>query len=223
MEMIFYLKDMFTGIIEDIGEIIEVERRTGLFRIGVKTRIPISEIKEGDSICVDGVCLTVTNVTSYAFFCDVSQETLKVSTLGEKKRGDKVNLERALKADGRFQGHIVTGHVECVGVIVDKKKVGESFIFEIKIPDEFTKYVVKKGSIAVDGVSLTVNDQSGNRFSVNIVPYTYSKTTIGIKRVGEKVNIETDIIGKYVERLLLREKKGIDYDFLFKHGFIRGD
>lgn len=213
---------MFTGIIEDIGEVLGIETRSGLSRMSIRPNIPLSEIKEGDSISVDGVCVTVTSVSSYEFSFDVSLETLKVTTLGEKKKGDKVNLERALKVDGRFQGHIVTGHVECVGTIVEKRNLGDSLQLEIMIPKELTRYVVKKGSIAVDGISLTVNDQSDNRFMVNIVPYTASKTTIGIKRIGDRVNIETDIIGKYVEKLISKEKKGIDYDFLFRYGYIKG-
>jgi len=212
---------MFTGIIEDIGEVIEIEKGSSIIRAGFSTKIPLSEIREGDSISVDGVCLTVVGVTSQGFFCHISQETLKVTTLGEKKRGDKVNLERSLKVQGRFHGHIVTGHVECVGTIVEKRKEGDSYVIDIMVPQEVVKYIVKKGSIAVDGISLTVNDQSDNRFRVSIVPYTASKTTIGLKGVGERVNIETDIVGKYVERLVYREKKGIDYDFLLTYGYIK--
>ncbi len=220
--MTYALRAMFTGIIEDIGEIVEVSKESGKIKIGIKTGIPLAEIKEGDSISVDGVCLTVTGKSSNAFFCDVSLETQRVTTLGDKKRGDRVNLERALRADGRFHGHIVTGHVECVGIVQGRRSSGDSIVLEIIVPYEVTRYIVKKGSIAVDGISLTVNDQSDNRFTVNIVPYTASRTTIGSKRVGDKVNIETDILGKYLEKMLQKEKKGIDYDFLFKYGYIKG-
>ncbi|MCS7281233.1 MAG: riboflavin synthase [Desulfobacterota bacterium] len=213
---------MFTGIIEDVGEVLEIQKSSNSLRMTIRTHIPISEMKEGESISVDGVCLTICGFKENAFFCDVSLETIKVTTLGEKKRGDLVNLERPLKLNDRLHGHIVTGHVECVGTIVDKRTVGDSIKLEIAIPREIARYVVKKGSIAVDGISLTVNDQSDNRFSVNIVPFTAQKTTIKTKRVGEKVNIETDIIGKYVEKLFCREPKGIDYEFLFKYGYIKG-
>ncbi|MCX7856894.1 MAG: riboflavin synthase [Deltaproteobacteria bacterium] len=218
----FVWKDMFTGIIEDIGEILQIERRSGITRIRIKTNLPLKEINQGDSIAVDGVCLTVTSTDSVSFYCDVSSETEKITTLGQKRKGEKVNLERSLKVEGRLHGHLVTGHVECVGIIVEKKSVGESFQIGISVPYDVVKYIVKKGSIAVDGISLTVNDQSDNRFMVNIVPYTASKTTIGMKKLGDKVNIETDILVKYIERLISFEKKGIDYDFLFRYGYIKG-
>lgn len=212
---------MFTGIIEDIGEIVEIQKREKVWKLRIRTSLA-EDLKTGDSICVDGVCLTVIARSRDQFESEVSFETLKVTTFSEKKVGDRVNLERSLQAPGRFHGHIVTGHVDCVGKIIMKTREGDSILLEIEVPHDASKYIVKKGSIAVDGISLTVNDQSDNKFRVNIVPYTASHTTIARKGLGEKVNIELDIIAKYVERFVSEKRSGIDYEFLIKHGYIKG-
>ncbi|MCX8110093.1 MAG: riboflavin synthase [Syntrophorhabdaceae bacterium] len=214
---------MFTGIIEDIGEITAINRSGGRWEFSIKTRLLKEDIKEGDSICVDGVCLTVTRLTSTNFYADASLETINVTTLGKKSVGERVNLERAMGAGSRFGGHFVTGHVDCIGTVRKKDPAGDSIRLSIEVPEDISRFIVKKGSVSIDGISLTVNSKDVNIFTVNIIPYTFMRTTIGEKEVGSRVNIETDIIGKYVESFLERtEKKGIDMDFLYKHGYIKG-
>jgi riboflavin synthase len=215
---------MFTGITEDIGSIFSIKKSTGKWEFSIKTMLAKAGIREGDSISIDGVCLTATTITGDSFVADASLETLKVTTLSQKKTGTKVNIERAMGVDGRFGGHFVMGHVDCMGTIVDMKKAGDSVRLSVEIPIDIKRYIVRKGSVAIDGISLTVNEQRHNIFTVNIIPFTVSKTTIGEKNPKDKVNIETDIIGKYIESFLLKDKsKGVDLDFLYKHGYVRGD
>lgn len=215
---------MFTGIIEDIGTLISINKMGEKWEFSVKTSISPHDIKEGDSISIDGVCLTVIRIAKDVLYVDASLETLNLTTLKEKKAGNRVNIERAIKSDSRFGGHIVMGHVDGVGTIVDIKKSGDSVKLEIRLPADISKYIVKKGSVAIDGISLTVNEQSDNTFTVNIIPYTLSKTTLSKKTLRDKVNIETDIIGKYVESFISKSKhKGIDLDFLYKYGYIKGE
>jgi riboflavin synthase len=215
---------MFTGIIEDIGSILSIKKSSGKWEFSIKTVLAKTGIREGDSIAIDGVCLTATTITRDGFVADASLATLKVTTLAEKKTGTRVNIERAMGADGRFGGHFVMGHIDCIGTIVDIQKAGDSVRFSVEIPLDFTRYIVKKGSVAIDGISLTVNEQRHNIFTVNIIPFTTYRTTIGEKNPKDKVNIETDIVGKYIESFLIKDKnKGVDLDFLFKHGYIRGD
>lgn len=215
---------MFTGIIEDIGSILSIKKSSGKWEFSIKTVLAKSGIREGDSVSIDGVCLTATTITGDSFVADASLETLRVTTLAEKKTGALVNIERAMGADGRFGGHFVMGHVDCVGIIADKKKAGDSVRISVEIPLDFTRYIVKKGSVAIDGISLTVNERRHTIFTVNIIPFTTSKTTLGEKNPKDKVNIETDIIGKYIESFLIKNKnKGVDLDFLYKHGYVRGD
>ena len=215
---------MFTGIIEDIGSILAIKKSSGKWEFSIKTVLAKAGIREGDSISIDGVCLTATRITGDSFVADASLETLKVTTLADKKTGVRVNIERAMGADGRFGGHFVMGHVDCVGTIVDIKKSGDSVRLSVEIPLDIARYIVKKGSVAIDGISLTVNEQRHNIFTVNIIPFTVSKTTLGEKNPKDKVNIETDIVGKYIESFLIKNKsKGVDLDFLYKHGYVRGD
>ncbi|HOJ71343.1 MAG TPA: riboflavin synthase [Syntrophorhabdaceae bacterium] len=214
---------MFTGIIEDIGEITAINKTGGRWEFSIKTRLLKEDVKEGDSICVDGVCLTVTRLSGINFYADASYETINVTTLGKKSVGDRVNLERAMGAGARFGGHFVTGHVDCIGTIRRKEPSGDSVRLSIEVPEDISRFIVKKGSVSIDGISLTVNSKDDNIFTVNIIPYTSMRTTIGEKEVGSSVNIETDIIGKYVDSFLEKsEKKGIDMDFLYKHGYIKG-
>lgn len=214
---------MFTGIIEDIGEITAINKTGGRWEFSIKTRLLKEDVKEGDSICVDGVCLTVTRLSGINFYADASYETINVTTLGKKSVGDRVNLERAMGAGARFGGHFVTGHVDCIGTIRRKDPSGDSVRLSIEVPEDISRFIVKKGSVSIDGISLTVNSKDDNIFTVNIIPYTSMRTTIGEKEVGSSVNIETDIIGKYVDSFLEKsEKKGIDMDFLYKHGYIKG-
>lgn len=215
---------MFTGIIEDVGSIAGINKLEGRWELSLKTSLNPATIREGDSISIDGVCLTVTRLSGAIFSADASHETLQRTTLKKRKTGQNVNLERAMVADGRFGGHFVTGHIDGIGTIVEKKKEGDSTKFVIEIPLLLSRFIVTKGSVAIDGVSLTVNEQHDNIFSVNIIPYTISRTTIGEKNLRDLVNIETDIIGKYVESFLKKDKnKGIDMDFLYRHGFVKGE
>ena len=215
---------MFTGITEDIGSIEAVRRTGGKWELSVTTRLDPRGIREGDSICVDGVCLTATRVGTGSFTADASLETLRVSTLAEKKIGDRVNLERAMRAEGRFGGHIVTGHVDGTGTIIDLGNAGDSLRLKIEVSREISNYIIRKGSVALDGISLTVNEQQDTIFTVNIIPFTVSHTTLGEKRQRDKVNIETDLIGKYVERFLRKtERKEVDLNFLYEHGYIKGE
>ncbi len=214
---------MFTGIIEDVGTIAGVNKLPGRWEFTVRTAIRRAGIKEGDSIAVDGVCLTVIRLEDGTFVADASLETLKVTTLRDKAAGGRVNLERAMRADSRFDGHMVMGHVDGIGRISDVRKEGDSMRFEFEIPEELSRYIVKKGSVAIDGISLTVNEQHDNRFTLNIIPYSAAKTTLGSKNLGDQVNVETDIVGRYVEKFArTEEKQGLDLDFLYSHGYIKG-
>lgn len=197
---------MFTGIVEDVGAVLLVERksRDAVFRIGVD-KIPAAEIGVGESVAVNGVCLTAVAVGEGDFSAQASRETLSRTGLSGLRAGDRVNLERSLRAGDRMGGHIVTGHVDGVGTVGSREPVGESVVFSFSIPRELSRYVVEKGSIAVDGVSLTVNSAGGEEFSVNVIPHTLRETIFSGLRAGAKVNLECDIIGKYVERLLFAE------------------
>jgi len=215
---------MFTGITEDIGSIAAIRRAGGKWGFSINTGLDSRGIREGDSICVDGVCLTATRVDAGSFSADASLETLRISTLAEKKVGDRVNLERAMSADGRFGGHMVMGHVDGVGTIIDLGRAGESLRLKVDAPGEISNYIIRKGSVALDGISLTVNEQQDNIFTVNIIPFTVSHTTLGEKRQRDKVNIETDLIGKYVERFLRKTgRRGMDLNFLYEHGYMKGE
>lgn len=193
---------MFTGIVEDTGVIKSVDKkdRESTFTISVG-KMSLGEAALGDSIAVNGACLTVTALDGSEFTVDASRETLSRTTLGTLAPGSRVNLERALRSGDRLGGHIVNGHVDGVGEVVSKTKSGGSFIFRFSLPEELAKYVVEKGSVAVDGVSLTVNSAEGNEFTVNIIPFTLAETTFGGLGPGSRVNIECDIIAKYVEKL----------------------
>ena len=197
---------MFTGIVEDVGGVLFVERKSGdaVFRIGVD-KIPAAQIGAGESIAVNGVCLTAVAVGKKDFSAQASRETLSRTNLSGLRTGDGVNLERSLRAGDRMGGHMVTGHVDGVGTVRSRSPVGESVVFSFSIPRELSRYVVEKGSIAVDGVSLTVNSADGEEFSVNIIPHTLRETIFSGLRDGAKVNLECDIIGKYVEKLLFEE------------------
>ncbi|MCX7821893.1 MAG: riboflavin synthase [Syntrophobacterales bacterium] len=228
---------MFTGLVEGMGVVRRIESTGGSGgswdrRIEVEPLFEVEVLSIGESISIDGVCLTVVSWNGTVFRADVSTETLSRSTLGDRKPGDLVNLERALKVGDRLGGHLVMGHVDCVGVFKKRLEEGRSLRLFFEIPDRFSRYVVEKGSVAVNGVSLTVNGCSGNRFDVNIIPHTAMVTNIGLLKPGDRVNIETDIIGKYVERILLAWKREdnrssaegksvITEDFLKLHGFLK--
>jgi riboflavin synthase len=215
---------MFTGIIEDIGTVTAIAKASGKWEFSIKTLLAEHAIGEGDSISIDGVCLTATRLDRTLFYADASLETLDLTTLKDKKTGSRVNIERAMKSDGRFGGHFVMGHVDGVGIILNTRKEGDSIRLEVEVPADLSRYIVRKGSVAIDGISLTVNEQHGNIFTVNIIPYTASKTTIGVKNLRDKVNIETDIIGRYIESFIGRSsREGITMNFLYEHGFTKGE
>ncbi|MFU0782306.1 riboflavin synthase [Thermoanaerobacterium thermosaccharolyticum] len=206
---------MFTGIIEEIGKV-KMIQRGDITKIAIECEKVLDGTAIGDSIAVNGVCLTVTNVGKNLFTADLMRETLKSSNLGNLKIGSMVNLERALSISGRLNGHIVTGHVDTVGTIVNKNRIMNSNVFKIKIDERYSKYVVSKGSIAVDGISLTVVEALASYFTVSVIPHTELNTTLNFKRIGDSVNIEVDILSKYAEQLLL--KKGMK-ELVLENGF----
>ncbi|MDI6776551.1 MAG: riboflavin synthase [Syntrophales bacterium] len=215
---------MFTGIIEAIGSIGKMTRRGEDVLLEIDTPMNLDDLKVGDSVAVNGACLTVTTKSGRSFTADVSSETLARTNLKTLKTGDKVNLEKALRLADPLGGHIVLGHVDGIGKIQEKIMKSGSIQFGVEIDEKLMRYIVEKGSLAVDGVSLTVNRCKKNRFYVNIIPHTARVTTLGLKKVSDIVNIETDILGKYVEKLLNHKKdlsRGFDTDFLAKHGFLK--
>ncbi|HHW60702.1 MAG TPA: riboflavin synthase [Syntrophomonadaceae bacterium] len=215
---------MFTGIIEELGTVQRIEKGINSSQLYIQARQVLADTKIGDSIAVNGVCLTVTEYGDDYFVADVMAETLLRTTLKQLSNGTRVNLERALRVGDRMGGHIVQGHVDGVGTIVEQRKEDIATIIYIKADPELLRYIVPKGSIAIDGISLTVVDVQTSRFSVSIIPHTEAVTTLGLKRTGEQVNLETDIIGRYVERLLSQESlqppSGLSINTLAENGFI---
>ena len=218
---------MFTGLVEGTGIVEGIRRVGGDVRLTVKAPFDVSECRLGDSVCVSGVCLTVTAVQGGRLSMDVSGETLSRSTLERLRKGDQVNLERALRLSDRLGGHLVSGHVDGLGIVADLQPRQRSRLMTVAVGPGISRYVVEKGSIAVDGVSLTINRCEAVFFDVNIIPHTGSETTLLQRKKGDAVNIETDMIGKYVERFLMRRETdpekprapGIDLDMLRRHGF----
>lgn len=211
---------MFTGIVEEMGSVKALRREAGAARLTISASTVLAGTALGDSICVNGVCLTVVDMSASEFSADVAVETLKVTNLGELKIGAKVNLERALQLSARIGGHLVSGHVDAVGRITAKREEGNGWRIFIGADESVLRYVIKKGSIAIDGISLTVADVDRNGFSIAMIPHTAKLTTLGYKTTGDSVNLEVDIIGKYVERLLSgRVESGVSLDLLKKTGF----
>ncbi len=217
---------MFTGIVEDAGKITKIEHMGQEKRLTLELPPDLTELQLGDSINVNGVCLTVVQKNEQRIEVDLSLETLQKTTLRELKEGDQVNLERALRLSDRLGGHIITGHVDGIGEILENKEERGFLQLRIRIPESVSRYVVQKGSIAIDGISLTVNEFQEGEIQVTLIPYTIEKTTLRQKRVGDTVNLEGDILGKYVEKFLNRgdQKPGrIDLAFLKEHGFTKGE
>jgi len=217
---------MFTGIIEDKCKVVRVEHRGQGKRLALELPIHLTEVQLGDSINVNGVCLTVDEKRGQMIVLDLSQETLQKTILGELKEGDQVNFERALKLNDRLGGHIVTGHIDGIGMVTEKRKEGDFLHLKIRIPKVLLKYVVQKGSIALDGISLTVNECENEEVKMTLIPFTLEKTTLMSKKTGDRVNVEADIIGKYVEKMLDRgdgNSKNMDLSFLKEHGFIKSE
>ena len=195
---------MFTGIIQAVGEIAALEPRGGDLRLRIHTgKLPLEDVALGDSIATNGVCLTVTDLPEDGFWADVSVETLNFTTLSQLSQGSRVNLEKALTPESRLGGHIVSGHVDGVGEIVSLQEDARSWRFVLRAPDELAKYIAHKGSICIDGTSLTVNAVNGAEFDLNIIPQTMAETVFGEYRPGSRVNLEVDVIARYLERLVL--------------------
>lgn len=225
---------IFTGIVEETGKIESVANGNKYAIITIIADKVLKGTKIGDSIAVNGVCLTVTSISGNKFTADVMAETIRRSSLGTLKHGSKVNLERAMAADGRFGGHIVSGHIDGTGVIRSLEREDNAVWVEIETPDKLLKYIVEKGSIAIDGISLTVAKLTDDSFSVSVIPHTGEETTLLAKKPGDIVNLENDIVGKYVERLMnfntsqkspfdnktaTSTKSNITMDFLTENGF----
>ena len=218
---------MFTGIVEEMGVIKTLDKGVSGTRLSVLASAVLDDLAVGASISVSGACLTVVSVGEREFAVEVSRETLAVTTLGQLAAGTPVNLERAMRVHDRIGGHLVAGHVDGVGSIRNRTPEGNAIVLTIEAPREVLRYCVHKGSIALDGISMTLNEVSDRTFSVAVIPHTAKATTLGLKKPGETVNLEADLIGKYVERLL--QERGqrpakpapvIDRDYLQKHGLI---
>jgi len=211
---------MFTGIIKAKGTIGAMEKRGGDVRLTVRSNdLPWSDYELGESIAVNGVCLTAVSVHQDGFDTDVSVETLDVTALGGLEVGSAVNLEPAISLGERLGGHLVSGHVDCTGKVLSRTADARSIRLTIEIPQDYARYVAKKGSVCVDGVSLTVNEVSGNSFELNIIPHTAAVTIIDDYATGTIVNVEVDLLARYLERLLSPDSGGISIDFLKAHGY----
>lgn len=210
---------MFTGIIEEIGTIKSVKKGSRCSSLIIQGNKIFNDLNIGDSVSVNGVCLTVTNFSSNTFTSDVMNETLSRSSLGSLRPGSSVNLERALVLNGRFGGHIVSGHIDGTGIIIKIQKDGNSTLYTITTEVKLMKYIVEKGSISVDGISLTVANLSCNSFTVGVIPHTSMETILSQKSVGDTVNLENDIIGKYIEKFVTDNKSNITKKFLENHGY----
>lgn len=220
---------MFTGIIEGVGKLLGKRNVGGGLAFDIEAEFPIDQPVEGESIACSGVCLTAYNINGKRFSADVSPETLSRTKLGNLVVGDAINLERALKLSDRLGGHLVSGHVDCMAKVQSREPLGDYTVFNFALPAEHSKYIIEKGSVTIDGISLTVNSCSSGHFSVSIIPHTLKVTTLGLLKMGHDVNIEVDIIGKYIENLLLgggkhpttgSTKQDITQGFLAENGFL---
>lgn len=209
---------MFTGIIEEIGIIRNIKKGARSAILTLEGRKIFDDLKSGDSVAINGVCLTVTDINNSSFSADVMNETLSKSSLGSLNIGSRVNLERAMPANGRFGGHIVSGHIDGTGKIISIKKDDIAVWYTIKTSPKIMQYIIEKGSIAIDGISLTIAKITQDNFSVSVIPHTDEYTTLSEKNIGCFVNLENDIVGKYIEKFSL-SNKGITKEFLTKNGF----
>jgi riboflavin synthase len=219
---------MFTGIIEGLGTLTAIRPSGQGARLALESGISLADTTVGDSIAVNGACLTAVTISGNRFEADVSPETLRLTTLGSAKIGDRVNLERALRLSDRLDGHLVSGHIDGIGGIRQRKPLGNAVLITISAPRPLIRYMIHKGSVAVDGVSLTINSLGPDSFEVSIIPHTAGMTTVGFKQPGSTVNIETDMIGKYIERFMTMpgdsnasgSKNDIDIALLARSGFM---
>ncbi len=211
---------MFTGIVEEMGEVVSLRRGARSFTLTIRAEKVLQGTEVGDSIATNGVCLTVTRLQEGRFEADVMPETVERTALGELKAGDGVNLERALTLSTRLGGHLVSGHIDATGRLVDRREDDTALWLTFEAPQSVLRYVVQKGSIAIDGVSLTVARVTEHTFSVSLIPHTQAATTLHCRRIGESVNLECDMIVKYVEKLMGKAPvEGLTLDFLREHGF----
>lgn len=223
-----YGKNMFTGIIEEIGIVKSIKKDNKSAEIHISANKIMDDIHLGDSIAVNGVCLTARNIMKDGFVADVMAETLRSSSLGELRTGSRVNLERAMQMNGRFGGHIVSGHIDGTGVITEKKPEANAIWVSVKTDPSILKFIIEKGSIAIDGISLTVHYVDDKIFKVSIIPHTQEETTLTGKNEGDIVNLENDIVGKYINRFISFEdsnkyntsRKGLDMNTLLENGFL---
>ena len=213
---------MFTGIIEELGTVKAVNKGRESATLQISAEKVVEGLNLGDSVAVNGVCLTVVDFERTGFSAEVMAETLRKSNLGKLKSGDKVNLERAMRLGDRLGGHLVAGHVDATGTIKSSVREDIATVFTVEAPEEILRYVIAKGSVAIDGISLTVVDYDQKSFRVSIIPHTASQTTLGFKKSDDTVNLEADMLAKFVERLLAGRagKESIDKDFLGRHGFM---
>ena len=218
---------MFTGIVQGTGTVTEKRPAGGGMVFGLEAGFDLTDPEEGESIAVNGTCLTAREINGRRFLVDVSPETLSRTGLGFLKVGSRVNLERALRLSDRLGGHLVSGHVDDLGRVEERQARGDFTLFTFSLDEGLARYIIEKGSITINGVSLTVNSCRGNRFSVSIIPHTLAVTTLGELKIGDRVNLEVDIIGKYVEKLLAEQSttqeqgSRINPAFLAEHGFLR--
>ncbi|MED3957267.1 riboflavin synthase [Priestia aryabhattai] len=217
---------MFTGIIEEIGKIKRIQKATEAIVLTIDAKTVLEDVNLGDSISVNGVCLTVTAYSQNEFTVDVMPETIKASTLQLLTVGSRVNLERAVAANGRFGGHFVSGHVDGIGTIVSKTRKGNAFYYEIQVDPELREFMMLKGSVSVDGTSLTIFDVSNQSFTISLIPHTVLHTVVGDKQRGDKVNIECDMLAKYMHQMMTNKstpgasnRSGNMKDLLQQHGF----
>lgn len=212
---------MFTGIIEEVGTVKSIVRSSNSAVLTINAKLVTSDIKLGESIAVNGLCLTVTDYSKTEFSADIMPESLRRSSLGSLKNGSKVNLERAMPAIGRFGGHIVSGHIDGTGRISKIRRESNAVWYTVEADKSILKYIVTKGSVALDGISLTIAEVTANNFSVSVIPHTAENTILPTKYTGDSVNIENDCIGKYIEKLINTggERQGITREYLTKFGF----
>lgn len=211
---------MFTGIIEEVGMIKQIQKNPASAVLTIAADTVLEQTKIGDSIAVNGVCLTVTDLKAGSFTADVMHETLRRSSLGSVRTGSPVNLERAMQLGGRFGGHIVSGHIDATGKILGIREDDNAVWYRIGADYKILKYIVEKGSVALDGISLTVAEVRSDSFSVSVIPHTRANTTLTHKKIGDIINIETDCIGKYIEKLIPGHGGGVSREVLLRHGFI---
>jgi riboflavin synthase len=221
---------MFTGIIEGVGTIAQLTKSGAGISMAVAAELDLDQTGIGDSIAVNGACLTAVKIENQRFHVDVSPETLSTTTLSSAQLGQRVNLERALRLSDRLDGHLVSGHIDGIGVVARYRSEGNAIVIAIKVPEQLVRYMIVKGSVAVDGVSLTINRLQKNLFEASVIPHTASETTVGDYKPGSSVNIETDLVGKYIERFVQTPshdspdashgRRGIDRELLAKSGFL---